>query len=54
MHLHLMRIGDGLNNNQIGDGIVSKSRDAYRRIYPKIATAIEAGENVTFRISNFG
>lgn len=47
-------VGDSLNNNQIGDGFISKSRDAYRRMYPKIAAAIEAGENVTFRISNLG
>jgi hypothetical protein len=47
-------VGDSLNNNQTGDGFISKSRDAYRRMYPKIAAAIEAGENVTFRISNLG
>ena len=47
-------VGDGLNNNQVGDGFVSKSRGAYQRIYPKIAAAIETGEKVTMRISNFG
>lgn len=47
-------VGDSLNNNQIGDGFISKSRDAYQRIYPKICAAIEAGEKVTLRISNFG
>ncbi len=47
-------VGDTLNNNQIGDGFVGKSRDAYRRIYPKIANAIEGGVKVTLRISNFG
>ena len=47
-------VGDSLNNNQIGDGFVSRPRDAYQRIYPKIAAAIEGGEKVTLRISNFG
>jgi len=47
-------VGDSLNNNQIGEGFVGKSRDAYQRIYPKIADAIESGEQVTIRISNLG
>jgi hypothetical protein len=47
-------VGDSLNNNQIGDGFIGKSRDAYQRIYPQIAAAIEAGEKVSLRISNFG
>ena len=47
-------VGDSLNNNQISDGFVGRSRVAYRRLYPKIAAAIEAGEKVTIRISNFG
>ena len=47
-------VGDTLINNQIGDGLVGKSRAAYQRIYPEIAQAIESGEEVTLRISNFG
>jgi len=47
-------VGDSLNNNQIGEGFVGKSRDAYMRIYPRLAGAIESGEKVTIRISNLG
>ena len=47
-------VGDTLSNNQVGDGFIGKSRDTYRRIYPRIAEALEAGEKVTLRISNFG
>lgn len=47
-------VGDSLNNNQVGDGFVGKSRDAYQRIYPLIAGAVESGEKVTIRISNLG
>lgn len=47
-------VGDSLNNNRIGDGFIGKSRDAYVRIYPPVAQAIEAGEDVTVRISNLG
>jgi len=46
-------VGDTLINNQIGDGLTGKSRAAYQRIYPEIARAIESGEEVTLRISNF-
>ena len=45
--------GDTLNNNQIGDGFISRSREAYQRVYPRIAQAIESGEDVKIRISNF-
>jgi len=47
-------VGDSLNNNPTGEGFVGKSRDAYQRIYPQIAGAIESGEKVTIRISNLG
>ena len=47
-------VGDSLNNNQQTDGFVGKSRDAYQRVYPQIANAIESGEKVTIRIANFG
>ena len=47
-------VGDSLNNNRISDGFVGKSRDAYRRVYPIIAKAIESNEEVSIRISNLG
>ena len=41
-------------NNQIEDGFIGKSRETYKRIYPRLAQAIEVGKEVTIRISNFG
>ena len=41
-------VGDSQENNQIKkDGFIWKSTQAYTRIYPKIAEALEKGENVT-------
>jgi len=41
-------VGDSQENNQITkDGFIGKSTQAYKRIYPKIANAIECGEEVT-------
>ena len=41
-------VGDSQENNQITkDGFIGKSTQAYKRIYPRIAEAIECGENVT-------
>ena len=41
-------VGDSQENNQITkDGFIGKSTQAYKRIYPKIAEAIECGEEVT-------
>ena len=40
-------VGDSQENNQITkDGFIGKSTQAYRRIYPRIASAIENGEQV--------
>jgi hypothetical protein len=40
-------VGDSQENNQITkDGFIGKSTQAYRRIYPRIANAIENGEQV--------
>jgi len=47
-------VGDTLNNNKAGEGFVGKSRDAYRRVYPIIADALESEEAVSIRISNLG
>ena len=41
-------VGDSQENNQITkDGFIGKSTQAYRRVYPRIAEAIECGEQVT-------
>jgi len=41
-------VGDSQENNQITkDGFIGKSTQAYKRIYPKIAEAIDCGEEVT-------
>ena len=43
-------VGDSQENNQITkDGFIGKSTQAYKRIYPRIAEAIECGEEVTIR-----
>jgi len=39
-------VGDQVNNNQYGDGRVLNSTNAYQRIYPVIAAAIESGAEV--------
>ena len=41
-------VGDSQENNQITkDGFIGKSTPAYRRIYPRVAEAIDCGEQVT-------
>ena len=41
-------VGDSQENNQIKkDGFIGKSTQAYKRIYPRIAEAIDCGETVT-------
>ena len=46
-------VGDSQENNQITkDGFIGKSTQAYKRIYPKIAKAIESGEKVTITYRN--
>ena len=41
-------VGDSQENNQITkDGFIGKSTQAYKRIYPDIANAIDCGKNVT-------
>ena len=41
-------VGDSQENNQITtDGFIGKSTQAYKRIYPRIAEAIDCEENVT-------
>ena len=41
-------VGDSQENNQIiKNGFIGKSTQAYKRIYPRIAEAIDCGEKVT-------
>jgi len=41
-------VGDSQTNNQVKkDGFIGQSTNAYKRIYPPIAEAIECGEEVT-------
>ena len=41
-------VGDTQNNNMVEeDGFIGRSTSAYKRIYPKIAEAVEKGEEVT-------
>ena len=43
-------VGDSQENNQITkDGFIGKSTQAYKRIYPRIAEAIERGEEVIIK-----
>ena len=43
-------VGDSQENNVIiKDGFIGKSTNAYKRIYPPIAKALEKGEEVTIQ-----
>ena len=43
-------VGDSQENNEIiENGFIGKSTNAYKRIYPSIAKAIERGEEVTIQ-----
>jgi hypothetical protein len=47
-------IGDSQENNIIiKDGFIGKSGNAYKRIYPKIAKALENGERVTIQYIDY-
>ena len=47
-------VGDSQENNIIiSDGFVGKSVNAYKRIYPSIAKAIQLGEEVTITYIDF-
>ena len=47
-------VGDAQeNNNIISDGFVGKSVNAYKRIYPSIAKAIQKGEEVTITYTEY-
>jgi len=47
-------VGDSQENNQLlPDGFIGKSVNAYKRIYPSIAKAIENGEEVTITYQDY-
>jgi len=47
-------VGDSQENNQLlPDGFIGKSVNAYKRIYPSIAKAIEQGEEVTIEYVDY-
>lgn len=46
-------VGDTQTNNITSDGFVGSSINAYRRIYPPIANALEAGEKVEITYTDF-
>tara|TARA_R110002012_G_scaffold181131_1_gene347010 strand:- start:154 stop:639 length:486 start_codon:yes stop_codon:yes gene_type:complete len=47
-------VGDSQTNNQIKkDGFIGSSTNAYKRIYPPIAEALECGEEVTITYVDF-
>ena len=47
-------VGDGANNNQVKRGHIGPSVQAYRRVYPPIASAILQGEEVWIEVSDGG
>tara|TARA_Y100001938_G_scaffold150156_1_gene239862 strand:+ start:825 stop:1295 length:471 start_codon:yes stop_codon:yes gene_type:complete len=47
-------VGDSQENNQLlPDGFIGKSVNAYKRIYPRIASAIANGEEVTITYQDY-
>ena len=47
-------VGDSQENNIIlKDGFVGKSNNAYKRIYPNIARAIDKGQEVTIKYTDY-
>lgn len=47
-------VGDTQNNNMVEeDGFIGRSTAAYKRIYPKIAKALEQGEKVTIEYIDY-
>ena len=47
-------VGDSQTNNQIKkDGFIGSSTNAYKRVYPPIADALECGEEVTITYVDF-
>jgi len=47
-------IGDSQENNQlVTNGFIGRSTQAYKRVYPEIAAALEAGEEVTITYTDY-
>jgi len=47
-------VGDTQNNNMVEeDGFIGRSTAAYKRIYPKVAKALEEGEEVTITYKDY-
>lgn len=47
-------VGDTQENNNVKtNGFIGKSTQAYKRIYPPIAEALEQGEKVTINYTDF-
>lgn len=46
-------VGDSQTQNITKEGVISNSVAAYNRIYPRIAKAIEDGEEVTIKYDDF-
>ena len=47
-------VGDSQENNQLKkDGFIGRSTQAYKRVYPPIAAALEAGEEVTITYTDY-
>ena len=47
-------VGDSQTNNQVKkDGFIGSSTNAYKRVYPPIAEALECGEEVTITYVDF-
>lgn len=44
-------VGEQVHMPRPGEFSVGRSRDAYRRIYPVVAEAIESGDEVTIRVA---
>jgi hypothetical protein len=47
-------VGDAPNNNTLKEGFCGSSGDAYQRIYPTVAGAIESGESVLVTVRDVG
>jgi hypothetical protein len=47
-------VGQTANSNTLENGFVGRSTDAYKALYPKVASEIEAGNGVYVRVRDIG
>ncbi len=47
-------LGDSLNNNQVADGFLGHSTNAFTRFYKRVSSAIKSGESVRILIEDLG